>query len=171
MYYSLCVTFTIERLNALIALINTIEGQAKTRNMSDEEVLGLRLAPDMFPFSKQIQIVSDNAKGMAARLAGKEIPLFEDTENTLDELKIRLQKTVAFIETLTPEDFSGAETREARFPYFPGMHMVGEKYLLGYAIPNFLFHATTAYDILRNHGFDIGKKDFMHSLPLVPDAA
>lgn len=169
MYYSLCVAFPTERIDALITLIDTIEGQAKARNMSDEEVLGLRLAPDMFPFSKQIQIVSDNAKGMAARLANKEIPLFEDTEVTLGELKTRLQKTVVFLETLTSKDFVGAETREARFPYFPGMHMVGERYLLGYAIPNFLFHATTAYAILRNHGFDIGKKDFMHSLPLVPD--
>lgn len=169
MYYSLCVTFLLERINALIALIDTIEEQAKARNMSDEEILELRLAPDMFPFSKQIQIASDNAKGMAARLAGMEIPLLEDTETTLGELKTRLQKTVAFIETLTPEDFSGAESREARFPYFPGMHMVGEKYLLGYTIPNFLFHATTAYAILRNYGFEIGKKDFMHSLPLVPD--
>lgn len=137
--------------------------------MNDETILGLRLAPDMFPFVKQIQIASDNAKGMAARLSGKDIPSFEDTETTLDDLKARLEKTIAFIQTLRPEDFVGAERREARFPYFPGLHMVGSEYLAGYAIPNFLFHITTAYNILRNHGFEIGKKDFMHSLPLLPD--
>lgn len=171
MYYSLCVTFPIQRLTAMSALLDTIKTQAKAKGMSDEAVLELRLAPDMFPFSKQIQVMTDNAKGMAARLGGKAIPAFEDSETTLDELKARLEKTIAFLQTLTPEDFIGAEKREARFPYFPGLHMVGEAYLTGYAIPNFLFHATTAYNILRNHGFEIGKKDFMLSLPLLPDAA
>lgn len=170
MYYSLCVTFPIQRLTAMNALIDTIKTQAKSKNMSDETILGLRLAPDMFSFSKQIQVMTDNAKGMAARLGGKDIPVFEDSETTLDELQARIQKTIDFIKTLTPADFVGAEKREARFPYFPGMKMVGEAYLTGYAIPNFLFHATTAYNILRNHGFEIGKQDFMLSLPLIPDA-
>ncbi len=169
MFYTLCVTSNILRLSAMIGLIETIQTQAQAKDMSDETVLGLRLAPDMFPFSKQIQIMTDNAKGMAARLGGKEIPVYEDSETTLDELKARLQKTIDFLNTFTKEDFVGAETREARFPYFPNMHMVGERYLTEYALPNFLFHTTTAYNILRNHGFEIGKKDFMQSLPLIPD--
>lgn len=171
MYYSLCVTFPIERLTAMNALIDTIKSQAKAKGMSDESVLELRLAPDMFPFVKQIQVMTDNAKGMAARLSGKEIPVFEDSETTLDGLQARLQKTIDFLNTVTSADLVGAEKREARLPYFPNMHMLGEQYLTGYAIPNFLFHATTAYNILRTHGFEIGKKDFMLSLPLIPDAA
>ena len=138
--------------------------------MTDEEILGMRLAPDMFPFAKQIQVISDIAKGTASRLGAKEVPKFEDTEVTMKDLMARLEKTIVFLKTFTPDDFKEADTREARFPYFPAMHMVGEQYLIGYAIPNFLFHATTAYNILRNHGFELGKKDFMHSLPLIPDA-
>ena len=170
MYYSLCINTNIVRLTAMIALLGTVQAQAREKDINDEMVLGLRLAPDMFPFSKQIQLLTDNAKGMAARLGGKEIPVFEDSETTLDELKARLEKTIDFLKTFTPEDFVGAEGREARFPYFPSVHMVGERYLTEYALPNFLFHTTTAYNILRNHGFEVGKKDFMHALPFIPDA-
>ena len=93
-----------------------------------------------------------------------------DTETTIDELKVRLEKTIAILETLTEKDFVGAEAREARFPYFPGLHMVGESYLLSYAIPNFMFHMTTAYNILRANGFNIGKKDFLPHVELIKDA-
>ena len=123
--------------------------------MKDAEVLELRLIEDMFPFSKQIQIACDNAKGAAARLGGKEIPEMKDTETTIDELKNRLQATISFLETFTEADFVGAETREARFAYFPGMHLVGAGYLLTYALPNFFFHVMTAYNILRAHGFNL----------------
>lgn len=130
----------------------------------------MRLTADMFPFSKQIQIASDNAKGMAARLAGKQVPSYEDNETTLAELDARIEKTINYLESLTAKDFEGAEEREARFSWFPGMHMKGGGYLLSYAIPNFMFHITTAYAILRHHGFEIGKSDFLGTLPLIPDA-
>ena len=169
MFYHLCITLPIARLNALSALLNIIQDQAKIKEMNDEEILWLRLASDMFPLVKQVQIAADNAKGMAFRLGGKEAPAFADTEITIADLQVRIQKTIDFLETFSSEDFSWAEIREARFPYFPGMHMVGEQYLLEYALPNFFFHLTTAYNILRHHGFEIGKKDFMHKLPLLPD--
>lgn len=130
----------------------------------------MRLAADMFPLSRQIQIATDNAKGMAARLAGKDLPSYEDTESTLSELVARLEKTIAFLASFSEGDFDGAEAREARFPWFPGMHMVGGGYLLSYALPNFMFHVTTTYAILRHHGFQIGKPDFLGTLPLIPDA-
>ena len=108
---------------------------------------------------------------MASRLAHKEAPKYEDNEATLAELRARLERTISYLETFVETDFQNAATAEARFPYFPGMHMVGSDYLLGYAIPNFFFHLVTTYDILRHHGFDIGKADYIgKAIPLLPDA-
>jgi uncharacterized protein len=149
------------RLKALIVLIDKVQAEAQSKGMDESTLLDARLAPDMFPFARQIQIVTDNAKGMACRLAGREIPKYEDTESTLDELRARLQKTIDFLSTFTESDFALAATAEARFPYFPGVKMVGAGYLLTYAVPNFFFHVVTAYDILRNAGYSVGKVDFM----------
>ena len=108
---------------------------------------------------------------MASRLAGKEAPKYEDNETTLAELRARLEKTISYLETFVETDFQNAATAEARFPYFPGMHMVGADYMLGYALPNFFFHLVTTYGILRHHGFDIGKADYIgKAIPLLPDA-
>lgn len=172
MFYESTITLPMKRLKGLIVLLEKIEPQVKEKNMSDADVLALRLAPDMFPFAKQIQVATDNAKGMAARMAGVEIPKYEDTESTLADLKARLEKTIAFLETFTPEHFKDADTAEARFPYFPGMKMVGKGYVFTYGIPNFMFHVVTAYSILRNAGFDIGKTDFMGGqVDFLPDNA
>jgi uncharacterized protein len=161
MYYSFAVTFTTARLHALISLIEKVQSEAHARDISDSTILDARLAPDMFPFARQIQIVTDNAKGMASRLARQEAPKYEDTETTLDQLRDRLQKTIDYLATFTEDDFAEAATAEARFPYFPGLKLVGAGYLVTYGIPNFMFHVVTAYDILRNMGFQIGKSDFM----------
>ncbi len=161
MFYESTITLPLTRLRGLVVLLEKIEPQAKEKNMSDADILALRLAPDMFAFGKQIQISTDNAKGMASRMSRKEAPKYEDNESTLAELRARLEKTIAYLETFTPEDFSDADTAEARFPYFPGMKMVGKGYVFTYGIPNFMFHVVTAYSILRNAGFDIGKADFM----------
>jgi hypothetical protein len=108
---------------------------------------------------------------MASRLAGKDIPKYEDTESTLAELRLRLETTISYLDTFVATDFVHAATAEARFPYFPGMHMVGADYVIGYGIPNFFFHVVTAYDILRQYGFDIGKADYMgKEVPLIADA-
>ena len=107
---------------------------------------------------------------MASRMARKEAPKYEDDESTLTELRTRLEKTIAYLETFTPEDFADADTAEARFPYFPGVKMVGKGYVFTYAIPNFMFHVVTAYSILRNAGFDVGKTDFMGGqVEMLPD--
>lgn len=170
MFFQVIVTLPISRMRALISLIDIIEIQAKEKGMSDRDILELRLAPDMLPFVKQIQIASDNAKGMASRLAGKDIPKYEDTESTLWELRSRLETTIAYLDTFVSTDFVYAAKAEARLPYFPGMHMVGADYVFGYGIPNFFFHVVTAYDILRHHGFNIGKADYIgKELPLIPD--
>ncbi len=109
---------------------------------------------------------------MVARLTGKIAPKMEDTESTLAELRTRLANTVAYLDAFVEADFAHAGTAEARFPYFPGMHMVGADYVIGYALPNFFFHVVTAYDILRHHGFDIGKADYTgKAIPLLADKA
>lgn len=161
MFYESTITLPLTRLKGLKVLLEKIEPQLETKNMTDADVLALRLAPDMFPFAKQIQIASDNAKWMASRMARVEAPKFEDNEATIADLKSRLDKTIAYLESFTPEQFAEADTAEARFPYFPGMKMVGKGYVFTYGIPNFMFHVVTAYAILRNAGFDIGKADFM----------
>lgn len=172
MFYQTTILLPIARMNALIYLLEKVESQAQTKHMSDADILSLRLAPDMYPLSKQIQIVSDNAKWMVARLTGKIAPKMEDTESTLAELRTRLANTVAYLDAFVETDFTHASTAEARFPYFPGMHMVGADYIIGYALPNFFFHVVTAYDILRHHGFDIGKADYTgKAIPLLADKA
>jgi uncharacterized protein len=105
MFYQLCIALPINRLHALSSLLNTAQDQAKIKEMNDEEILNLRLAPDMFPLVKQVQIASDNAKGMAFRLGAKEAPVFPDTETTIAELLLRIQKTIDFLQTFSPEDF------------------------------------------------------------------
>ena len=123
----------------------------------------------MFPLKKQIQIASDNAKGIAARLSGIEVPKMEDNEATFAELDERLAKTIHFLESLTPEQFTDAATRTVKLPYFPGMHLTGEGYLTAYAIPNFFFHVTTSYDILRHLGVPLQKVDYLGKVPFIKD--
>jgi uncharacterized protein len=163
MYYQNTVTLPLSRLRALHSLLMTVESQMHTKGMTDTALLELRLAPDMFPLVKQIQIITDNAKGMASRMANREIPKYEDSETTLAELMSRIEKTIAYLGTFVEADFADADTAEARFPYFPGQKMVGAGYVISYALPNFFFHLVTAYAILRNAGFEIGKRDYMGS--------
>ncbi len=133
-------------------------------------MLALRLAPDMFPLVKQVQIACDNAKGASARLSLGEAPKMEDNEATFAELYARIDKTIAYLQTLTQEDFGGASAVTIKLPYFPtDMHFTGDGYARYYALPNFFFHTVTAYDILRANGVQIGKADFAGNLPLVKD--
>ena len=151
MFYQTTVTLPISRMKALISLLSIAQEQAQEKNMTDADVLGLRLAPDMLHFARQIQIVSDNARGMASRLTGKENPKMEDTESTIEELRTRLNNTITYLEAFTEADFEHADIAEARFPWFPGMHMIGAGYIIEYGLPNFFFHVVTAYDILRHN--------------------
>jgi len=123
----------------------------------------LRLAPDMLTFKSQIQITSDNAKGCVARLAGAEVPSWEDNEATLDELRARLRRTIDYVQSIPAEQFEGADSRAIALPTRSGepRRFTGENYLTQFALPNFFFHATTAYALLRSAGVELGKRDYL----------
>jgi len=133
-----------------------------------DEFLSASLADDMFPFVKQVQIACDNAKGAAGRLAQVEVPVFADTEATLGDLVMRIDATIAFLETLTPEQFTDVDAVSVTLPYFPGTYMEGSEYLLQFALPNFFFHVAQAYALVRRAGVPIGKSDYLNGIPLRP---
>lgn len=124
-----------------------------------------RLAPDMLDFTRQIQIACDSAKLGVARATGKSAPEHSDTEKTLPELKARIESTIKYLETVKPSDFAGVEGRRVTTPRWEGKTLSGMEYLVHHTIPNFYFHLTTAYAILRSSGVEIGKKDFLGALP------
>jgi len=140
------------------------EKMTADKKPSEDFLLNYRLFPDMFPFIMQVQIACDNAKGATARLAGIDIPKFEDNEKTFAELKTRVQKTKEFVDNIKEEQFTKADTRKIELPYVPGKHLLGDEYIKRYAVPNFLFHLATAYNILRHNGLEIGKGDYIGKL-------
>jgi uncharacterized protein len=160
--YAASVPVVLNGLNNLKKILTKAETWASEKGVKEEAVLNARLALDMLPFAKQIQLVSDTAKGAAARLAGVEIPSYADTETTFAELQERLQKTIDFVKSVDVKAFEGSESREIVMK-FPGrtMEFTGLSYLTGFAIPNFFFHVTTAYAILRHSGVPLGKPDFL----------
>jgi uncharacterized protein len=133
------------------------------KEMDSETLLHARLFPDMFDFTRQVQIAADFAKGVTARLAGQEVPVYEDNETTFDELQARIAKTLQFISSIPAEKIDGSEAREIiTRPGTPKEKKFnGQAYLLHYGLPQFFFHITTAYAILRNNGIEIGKRDYM----------
>jgi hypothetical protein len=140
--------------------------KALAEGKAEKALMEARLAPDMYPLPKQIQIASDTAKGAIARLAGIEAPSMADTEASFAELKARCQKTIDFIQSVERSKLEGAENRPVtlRFPQGVGYQFVGKDYLTSFALPNFFFHVTTAYAILRNAGVGVGKPDFLAHL-------
>lgn len=146
----------------LSAILSKAEANATARKIDPSVFINSRLAPDMFPLSRQVQIATDIVKGGAARLAGVEIPSFPDTETSFAELQARIEKVVAFLKTITPAQVNGTEGKEITLKVGGNeMKFTGQQYLLGFVIPNFYFHFTAAYAILRHNGVDIGKKDFL----------
>lgn len=137
---------------------------AKAKNFDPNTLLTARLAPDQYPLVKQIQAACDSAKSAGAHLAGKEPPKHPDTEQTLEEVKARIQTCLNFLETIKESDFVGAETRRVVLPFLPGKYVLGADYLNEMALPNFYFHITTAYAILRHNGVNVGKLDFIGGL-------
>jgi uncharacterized protein len=137
---------------------------AQTKKFDPNVFLGLRLAPDQFPFSRQVQSTCDTAKLAAARLAGKQAPSHADTETTLDELRARVSAVIAYLETFSAADFTGAATRVITQPRWEGKIMSGADYFLEHALPNFFFHATHSYAILRHNGVPLGKRDYLGPL-------
>lgn len=142
------------------------EAYAKSKNFDPAVLLSSRLAPDQFNLTKQVQIATDSPKLGLARLTGKQAPSFADDETTLEQLRARLKKTIAFLETLTPADFEGAGSRVVTLQN--GKKALGQDHLVEHVIPTFYFHVMTTYSILRHNGVDLGKKDYLGELKLQP---
>lgn len=163
--YDVAIPVFTRSLTNLGVILDKAASHAESRKVDPKVFPAARLIIDMLPLSSQIQIACDTAKGAAARLAGVEVPKHPDTEVTLDELKARVAKTLDFIKTIKPEQLQGAETREIvlQFPSLT-LKFTGLDYVTNFVLPNFFFHVTTAYALLRKNGVDIGKKDFLGSI-------
>ena len=149
-------------LKNLSAVMAKAEAHCEAKKIDPTVFLTSRLYPDMLPFTAQVQIATDNVKGAAGRLSGAEIPKFEDNEKTFPELQARIDKTIAFLDTLTEAQFEGAAERDIVLPLRSGqLEFKGATYLLQWANPNVYFHITTAYALLRHGGVEIGKKDYL----------
>ena len=163
--YQASIPAFVQMLNNLSAIMDKAEAHAQSREIDPEVLLSYRLAPDMFPFVRQIQVAADLAKGAAARLASVEVPKHDDTEKTFAELKARLAKTLAFVQSFKPSNIDGSEDRDINLKL--GEHTMsfkGQHYLVHFVLPNFYFHCTTAYDILRHCGVELGKRDFIGTI-------
>ena len=162
LYITSIPVFT-QLLGGLSAVLTKAEAHAQARHIDPNALLQARLFPDMFPLLRQARVACDFAKSVSGRLAGVELPNFEDNEQTFAELQARIAKTLAFIGSLTPAQFEGSETREittqAGTP--KEKRFSGQSYLLNYGLPHFFFHVTTAYDILRHNGVEVAKKDYI----------
>ncbi|HEX7008134.1 MAG TPA: DUF1993 domain-containing protein [Alphaproteobacteria bacterium] len=161
--YQASVPVFVQYLNGLSRVLQKAAPLVEVRKIDQAVLLNTRLYPDMFPLVRQVQIAADTAKGCAARLAGQQVPQHEDNEASLADLQARIAKTIAFVESLKPEQFDGSEERAISLPMRQGtLEFKGADYLTTFALPNFFFHVTTAYDILRHLGVEIGKRDFMN---------
>ncbi len=155
----------IRMLKNLAAILAKGATYAEAKKIEPTVLINSRLYPDMFPLVRQVQIASDAAKGCGARLAGREPPKFEDNEATFPELLTRIDKTIAYLETLKPEQINGSEQKSITLQIRKNtLTFLGMPFLLNFALPNFYFHVTTAYDILRHCGVEIGKQDFIGAL-------
>lgn len=149
-------------LGNMLKWLDKAEAHAQARKFDPNNYLALRLAPDMLPFVKQIQIASDGAKGCVARLAGQDVPKWDDTEVTLDELRARIRRTLDYVQSVPAGQVDGSEQREIVLAMRQGeVRFSGQDYLLHFVLPNFYFHATTAYALLRHAGVELGKRDYL----------
>jgi len=149
-------------LRNLDAILAKAQAHATAKKIDPAVLLAARLFPDMLPLVKQVQIATDHAKGCVARLAGVEVPKFEDTEQTFEELQARIARIIAFVESFSPAQIDGSEERDIALKAGgKELSFKGLPYLLGYAMPNFYFHLVTAYNILRHNGVEIGKRDYI----------
>lgn len=160
--YAQTIPFLVHNLKATSALLKKAEAHCETKKIDKAVMLGLRLAPDMFDLKRQVMLVTDFAKGAGARLAGVAIPSYADEESTFEQLQARLAKTIEFLGSLPKSAFDGAESREVTFKVRgQDVKMSGLDYYNSAALPNFYFHMTTAYNILRHNGVELGKGDFL----------
>jgi hypothetical protein len=164
--HSASVPIFVLTLENMLGWLDKAEASAEARKFDPDNYLGLRLAPDMFPFARQIQIASDSAKNCVARLAGLEPPEWADDEASLDALRARIRKTIEFVQSVPAEKIDGSEEREIQMPAGPDrtLTFAGEAFLTRFSLPNFFFHATTTYALLRHAGVELGKMDFLGAL-------
>ncbi|OQS31019.1 hypothetical protein B0T40_23685 [Chromobacterium haemolyticum] len=160
--YQASVPALIRGLNNLSAILDKAAADAAARNIAPEVLLNARLAPDMFALTRQVQIASDSAKGCVARLAGVEVPSYADDEASFADLQQRIAKTVAFLQGFNAAQIDGSEAREVVLKVRGDeIRFSGQNYLLGFVLPNFYFHITAAYAILRHNGVALGKMDYL----------
>jgi hypothetical protein len=163
--YQASVPVFIRMLTNLNGVLEKGAAHAQAKKIEEAVLLSARLYPDMLAFTRQVQIACDFARGTGARLAGKEPPAFDDTEKSFAELAVRVDRSVDYLRTLSAGDIDGSEGREIVRPIRgESKKFTGLNYLLQFALPNFFFHATTAYAILRHNGVEIGKADFIGAL-------
>ncbi|WP_437288927.1 DUF1993 domain-containing protein [Sorangium sp. So ce406] len=160
--YQASVPVFVRMFGNLSAILTKAAAYAEAKKIEPRVLLDARLAPDMLSLTRQVQIASDSAKGCGARLAGVDVPKFEDNEASFDELQARIAKTVAFLNSLRPEQIDGSEDRDISIPTRgQALQFKALPFLLHFALPNFYFHVTTTYAILRHNGLDIGKMDYL----------
>lgn len=153
----------LRTFSAMLVWLDKAQAHAEARKFDPNNYLTLRLAPDMLPFTRQIQIATDGVKGCMARLAGQEVPKWEDTETTLDDLRARIRKAIAYVESFNAAQIDGTEDKEIVLPMRSGdpLRFTGEGYLKHFVLPNLYFHASMTYALLRQAGVEIGKRDFL----------
>ena len=161
--HSASVPVFVRMFGNLLTWLDKAEAHAAARKFDANNYLGLRLAPDMLPFTRQIQIASDAAKACMARLAGVEVPKWDDNEASLDDLRARVRKTIDYVTSFSAAQIDGSDSREISVPQRSRDPLVfsGENFLKHYVMPNLYFHLTTTYAILRHSGVDVGKGDFL----------
>jgi hypothetical protein len=160
--YQASVPVFLQMLSSLAAILDKAEAYAAERKIDPAVLLGWRLAPDMFDLARQVQIATDHAKGCCARLAGVEVPKYADEETSFADLRARIARTIDFVRSFEPSDIDGSEDRDiTNTAGGREMRSKGQQYLVNFVLPNFYFHVTTAYDILRHCGLPIGKRDFI----------
>jgi uncharacterized protein len=165
MLYEITVPQFKKMLNNFQLILDKAAAFADHKKIEGEVLLNSRLAPDQFNFIRQIQIMCDTAKLCTSRLTGQEAPTHPDTEKTLNELRERIKSTVSYLEKFSAKDFTESAKRKISQPRWEGKWLTGEEFVLNHALPNFYFHMTTAYSILRHNGVDIGKKDYLGKMP------
>ncbi len=159
--YQVSLPIYVRQLNGLAGCLKKAQALYTEKKYDESALLGFRLFPDMFNFCKQVQVATDQAKAGAARLAGLEPPKYEDNEKSLADLIARVEKTIAFLNTIKPEQVDGSEDKTITLKMRDReVSFQGLQFLLNQSMPNFYFHTTTAYSIMRHHGVEIGKKDF-----------
>jgi uncharacterized protein len=165
--YTVSVPVFIQHLNGLNTVLDKAGAWAAARKVSENDLLNMRLSPDMFNLARQVRAATDHAANAAGRLAGKELLKFANDENSITQLKERISKTIEYLKSIKQSEIDGTENKEISitFPSGQTRQFTGQSLLLGNSLPNFYFHATTAYDIIRQCGVEIGKRDFMGAPP------